>query len=233
MDVGPHRDVLGDLAKAIRNTTTLKFGLYHSLYEWFNPLWVHDTQNNHTTDEFVRFKTLPELYEIVNTYEPEIVWSDGEWEAPDTYWQSKEFLAWLYNDSPVKDTVVSNDRWGHDTLCKHGGYYTCADRYNPGVLQPHKWENCLTLDKESWGHRRNSQIEDYLTPEELMTTIAESVSCGGNVLVNVGPTREGIIPPIQEERLLQMGEWLDVNGEAIYESIPYTAQNDTVTPGVW
>jgi len=232
-DVGPHRNLLGDLATAIRNQTDLKFGLYHSLYEWFNPLWVHDTENNLTTDEFVRFKTLPELYELVNTYEPEIVWSDGEWEAPDDYWKSKEFLAWLYNDSPVRDTVVTNDRWGHETLCTHGGYYTCADRYNPGVLQPHKWENCMTLDLESWGYRRNAKIEDYLTPEDLMRTIVETVSCGGNVLVNVGPTREGIIPVIQQERLEQMGEWLDVNGPAIYNTIPYTFQNDTVTPGVW
>jgi len=55
----------------------------------------------------------------------------------------------------------------------------------------------------------------------------------GNVLVNVGPTREGMIPPIQQERLLQMGNWLDINGEAIYNSVPWTFQNDTVTPGVW
>jgi len=194
---------------------------------------VNDKNNGFNTSDFVNFKIFPEMYEIVNTYKPEIFWSDGEWEAEDTYWKSKEFIAWLYNDSPVKDTVVTNDRWGHDTLCTHGGYYTCADRYNPGVLQPHKWENCLTLDKESWGFRRNTKIEDYLTPEELMTTIIESVSCGGNVLVNVGPTREGMIAPIQQERLLQMGEWLGVNGEAIYESVPHTVQNDTVTPGIW
>jgi len=137
----------------------------------------------------------------VERYKPEVVWSDGEWEAPDSYWQSKEFLAWLYNTSPVKETVVVNDRWGHETLCKHGGFYTCTDRYNPGkdtieiiqylyyqatvsfsyigVIQPHKWENCMTLDKESWGYRRNAKIEDFLTAKELMTTIVESVSCGG------------------------------------------------------
>ncbi|CAL8136124.1 unnamed protein product [Orchesella dallaii] len=91
----------------------------------------------------------------------------------------------------------------------------------------------MTLDLESWGYRRNAKIEDYLTPEDLMRTIVESVSCGGNVLVNVGPTREGIIPAIQQERLEQMGEWLNVNGPAIYNSIPFTVQNDTVTPGVW
>lgn len=91
----------------------------------------------------------------------------------------------------------------------------------------------MTLDRQSWAFDRNSTLENYLTPEELMTTIAETVACGGNILVNVGPTREGTIPPIQEERLNQMGAWLAVNGEAIYSTIPYTAQNDTVTPGVW
>lgn len=232
-DVGAHKDLLGQLANAIREKTDLRFGLYHSLYEWFNPLWEADQAGNFTTDDFVQFKTLPELYEIVEKYKPEIVWSDGEWEAPDTYWKSKEFLSWLYNDSPVNATVVTNDRWGHETLCKHGGYYTCADRYNPGVLQPHKWENCMTLDKESWGYRRNAPIEEYLTADELITTVVTSVSCGGNVLVNVGPNSDGMIVPIQQERLLQLGEWLNINGEAIYESKPWTVQNDTVTPNVW
>lgn len=92
----------------------------------------------------------------------------------------------------------------------------------------------MTLDKLSWGYRRNANLDDYLSPQELITTLVETVSCGGNLLVNVGPTKDGIIDIIQQERLLEMGEWLKINGPAIYGSAPWReAQNDTVTKGVW
>ena len=65
MDVGPKRDLVGDLANAIRNSTSLKFGLYHSLYEWFHPLYLADKANKFQTQSFVEAKTMPELYEIV------------------------------------------------------------------------------------------------------------------------------------------------------------------------
>jgi len=102
-----------------------------------------------------------------------------------------------------------------------------------GVLQPRKWENCLTLDKYDWGFRKTAKIQDYLTPHEMITILVETVACGGNFLINVGPTKEGLIVPIQQERLLQLGQWLDINGEAIYETVPWKIQKDTLTPGVW
>ncbi|XP_037785483.1 alpha-L-fucosidase-like isoform X1 [Penaeus monodon] len=234
LDVGPKRDLVGDLAQAIRTKTPhIHFGLYHSMYEWFHTMYLEDKARNFLTQDFVRAKTLPELYELVNTYEPEIVWSDGDWEAPDSYWNSTHFLAWLFNESPVKDSVVVNDRWGKGVVCNHGSYYTCSDRYNPGQLQRHKWENCMTLDKVSWGFRREAPLRDYLTIQELLATLAETISCGGNLLVNVGPTHDGHLPAIMEERLRQLGSWLDVNGEAVYESTPWAHQSDAVTPGVW
>lgn len=118
---------------------------------------------------------MPELYELVLNYKPEVIWSDGDWEASSSYWNSTEFLAWLYNDSPVKDTVAVNDRWGSDCSCKHGGYYTCSDRYNPGTIQKHKFENAMTIDKASWGFRREAKLEDFYTIEGLIETLLQTV----------------------------------------------------------
>jgi len=138
-----------------------------------------------------------------------------------------------YNESPVKDTVAVNDRWGLDTVKAHGGYWTGTDRWTPGELVPHKWENCYSLDKQSWGFRRDNRIQNYLTPEELIYTLIETVACGGNYLVNISPYKDGMIQLIEQERLMQMGSWLKINGEAIYSSIPYTVQQDVTTDGVW
>ncbi|XP_029649578.1 alpha-L-fucosidase-like isoform X2 [Octopus sinensis] len=231
-DVGPKRDLVGELAAAIRKTP-VHFGLYHSLFEWFHPLYLQDKANGFKTQNFVMKKTMPELYELVMNYKPDVIWSDGDWEAPDKYWNSTEFIAWLYNDSPVKDTVVVNDRWGIGISCHHGDFYTCQDRYNPGKLINHKWENAMTIDKYSWGYRRRARYSDYYTIEGLISLLVETISCGGNLLMNIGPTHDGRIDPLFEERLLQVGQWLKVNGEAIYGSKPWTHQNDTYTKKVW
>jgi alpha-L-fucosidase len=231
--IGPHSDNVGRLTQAVRSQTDLHMGLYHSLFEWFHPLYLQDKANGGKTQYYVDQILLPQLHDIVNTYKPEVIWSDGDWEMPDSYWKSKEFLAWLYNDSPVKDTIVVNDRWGSNDACHHGGFWTCSDHYNPGHLVPHKWENAFTIDTRSWGYARNSNISDYRTIEDLLYQLASTVSCGGNVLLNVGPTADGRINPVFQERLLQMGEWLKTNGEAIYKTKPWRVQNDTATGDIW
>ncbi|CAF1381343.1 unnamed protein product [Adineta ricciae] len=233
MHVGSKRDLVGELAAAVRNRTNLVFGLYYSLFEWFNPLYLRDKSKNFTSQDYSKTKAIPELKEMIETYKPEIVWSDGEWEPYAAYWNATQVLAWLYNESPVKTTVVTNDRWGRETSCKHGGFYTCSDRFNPGHLIDHKWENCFTIDKQSWGYRRTANIADYMTIEEVLSEIVTTVSTGGNALVNVGPNMHGKIPPIFQERLQQMGSWLKVNGEGIYLSVPWKYQNDTINSDVW
>jgi len=232
-DIGPKRDLVAELAAAFRQQSKVVFGLYHSMFEWFNPLYLQDERSNFTSREFVTSKVMPELMDLVTTYRPEVLWSDGAQGAVPEYWGSQQFLAWLYNDSPVRDRVVTNDRWGKGVMCKHGDFYTCSDRYNPGVLQAHKWENAMTVDKRSWGFRRNMQLDEILTAEELVRELVTTVSCGGNLLVNIGPDSAGQIAPVFQERLQQLGAWLAWHGEAIYSSQPWAAQQDSANKQVW
>ncbi|XP_067281694.1 tissue alpha-L-fucosidase-like [Pseudorasbora parva] len=232
VDDGPHRDLVGDLGNAIRERS-LHYGLYSSLFEWFNPLYLSDKKAGFKTQDFVAKKVMPELLNLVNRYKPDLIWSDGDWEAPDTYWNSTEFLAWLYNDSPVKDVVVTNDRWGKGCYCKHGGYFNCADKFTPGQLPNHKWEKCQSVDKLSWGYRRNIKLSELMDLPALIKDLVSTVSLGGNYLLNVGPTADGMIVPVFEERLRGIGAWLKINGEAIYATKPWRVQAENATVNIW
>ncbi|KAH6943957.1 hypothetical protein HPB50_000911 [Hyalomma asiaticum] len=247
VDVGPKRDLVGELANAIRSKTDLVFGVYHSLFEWFNPLFLMDKSNNFTTSYFSEGKTLVELRELVERYKPEVIWSDGD-PAPAEYWKSREFLAWLYNDRYAWLNAASfpdfpspsETRWSPTTVGAAAVSVSTADTsrattvtIQARVLQPHKWENCMTLDRKSWGYRRDAALADVLSIQELIKTLVESISCGGNILINVGPTRDGRLELIYQERLQQLGRWLKVNGEAVYGSAAWTCQNDSATPNVW
>lgn len=212
VDVGPHRDLAGDLINAVRGEG-LRMGYYYSLYEWFNPLYKADV--NKYVDEHM----IPQMKDLVTSYKPDILWTDGEWDHPHTVWKSTEFLAWLYNESPVKKEVVVNDRWGKETRSKHGGIYTTEyDLVHSGVMTEtlsHPWEECRGIGG-SFGYNRNENLESYSTSEELVHILIDKVARGGNLLLNVGPTADGRIPVIQQQRLKDMGDWLKVNGEAIY-----------------
>lgn len=216
MDVGPHRDLLGDLTKAVRDKG-LKIGYYYSLLEWYNPLYKKETIN-----EYVEEHMFPQMKDLVTRYQPDIFWPDGEWDYPSATLRSTEFLAWLYNDSPVKDNVVVNDRWGQETRSKHGGFYTTEydlvhDGNSLDTKFEHPWEECRGM-AGSFGYNRGEILEDYSTSEELIYILIDKVARGGNLLLNIGPTADGRIPVIMQQRLSDMGKWLQVNGDAIYST---------------
>jgi alpha-L-fucosidase len=212
VEAGPHRDLLGDLSGAVR-AKGLKMGIYYSLYEWYNPLYLHDKPR------YVAEHMMPQFKDVVSRYKPSIIFSDGEWEATSAEWRSPELLAWLYNESPVKDEVVVNDRWGSETKHHHGGYWTTE--YTPGLAATdHPWEESRGMGF-SYGYNRAERIDHYHSGRELVLMLVDIVSRGGNLLLDIGPRADGMIPPIMEERLLQIGSWLTVNGEAIYGTRPW------------
>jgi alpha-L-fucosidase len=218
VDIGPHRDICGDLTTAVKDAG-LHMGFYYSLYEWFNPLYRSNL------GKYVDDHMIPQMKDLVTRYEPDIVWTDGEWDHPSEKWKSAEFLAWLYNESPVKDRVAVNDRWGKESRGKQGGYYTTEydlvhDGQGIGNVD-HPWEECRGIGT-SFGYNRIETPENYMTAEALVHLLVEKVAAGGNLLLDVGPTADGRIPAIQQQRLLEMGEWLNVNGDAIYDTRKWT-----------
>ena len=208
MDVGPKRDLLGDLTTAVRKRG-LKMGFYYSLYEWYNPLYRSDVKR------YAAEHMLPQLKDAVTRYAPAIIFSDGEWDQSDTTWRSEEFLAWLYNESPCREDVVVDDRWGRGTRGRHGGYYTSEYGDRGGKVRAHVWEECQGVGA-SFGYNRNEGPQDYKTTKQLLQLLINCVSGGGNLLLDIGPDADGTIPQIMQDRLLDMGKWLKANGESIH-----------------
>ena len=226
--IGPGRDLLGEFAEALAKSS-LKMGFYYSLLEWNHPLY-----SDATLEEWTNQLMLPQMKELIENYKPRIFYTDGDWDFPSDRLHSEAFLAWLYNESPVKDDVVVNDRWGKETRGHHGGYYTTE--YNlvhddAAGEYAHPWEECRGIGG-SFGYNQFENIWDYSSAAELIKILVEKVSAGGNLLLDVGPTADGLIPVVMQARLLEMGDWLSVNGEAIYGSrklsLPVKKQQDGV-----
>lgn len=232
VDMGPHRDIVGELSAAVRRKGGMRFGVEHSKMDQFHPLYIADKASRWTKTDFPRTKSTPELMELVERYKPDIIWSQGDYEAPSTYWNSTSFLAWLYNDSPVRSDVVVNDRWGKDVALKHGDFISCESTCSQ-VSMSSKSLKTVSVDKRSFGYRRAAKIADYRTVPEIIKELVTTISRNGNLLLGVSATKDGIIPPIFRKTLLQLGTWLKVNGEGVYGSKPWKHQKDAANPNIW
>jgi len=214
--VGPKRDLLGELSAACEKKG-LKSGIYYSLMEWWHPLYA--SEDPEVKKRYAREHLHPQFKDVVTKYKPWFIFLDGEWHHDCAFWQSERLAAWLFNDSPVRDYVVTNDRWGK-TRGKHGMVY--SSEYGGGHgWKDHPWQEDRGIG-HSYGYNRGEDLEDYNSPEELIRMLVRVASNGGNLLLDVGPTADGRIAVIMQERLLQIGAWLKVNGEAIYGTRRWT-----------
>ncbi len=218
VDTGPKRDIVGELTKAIRKTD-LKMGLYYSLSEWNNPLHRWYTDPHDSIGRYVDEYMIPQFKELVGTYKPSLIFSDGEWFNSAKQWHSAELINWYYD--LVGDEAIVNDRWGSGIKV---GFLT--PEYSAGIkVTDRPWTEVRGIGR-SFGLNRNEDLEAYGTSKDLIQRFVQTVANGGGMILNVGPKSDGQIPLIQQERLIQLGNWLRINGNAIYGSEPYVIKEE-------
>lgn len=213
VDVGPGRDLVGELTEAVRESG-LRMGFYYSLAEWNNPLHRWYTDPPEAIAPYVEQYMIPQFKELVSAYKPVVLFADGEWSNTSEQWHARELIDWYY-DTVGSDAIV-NDRWGAGSSI---GFLT--PEYSAGIdVTDRPWTEVRGLGR-SFALNRNEDLDAYMTPEQLVHFFASAVAAGGGMILNVGPKADGQIPLLQQERLIQLGEWLAVNGEAIYGSQPW------------
>ncbi|MEN9920067.1 MAG: hypothetical protein RL662_2503 [Bacteroidota bacterium] len=218
VQTGPKRDIVGELTTAVRKSP-LKMGLYYSLPEWSNPLHYWEISPNDSVGTYVNKHMIPQFKELVSKYRPSLIFTDGEWWNTAEQWHARELIAWYYN--LVGPEAIVNDRWGSGA-----DYGFKTPEYSAGItLTDRPWAEVRGVGR-SFGLNRNEPLENYLTEDQLIHHFATLVANGGGLTLNVGPAGDGQIPLLQQERLLQLGDWLRVNGEAIYETRAYKKQTE-------
>ena len=228
MDATPYkRDVLKELAQTCKKHG-VKLCFYHSIMDWHHPdaqapcypNYNDTSKSNPNFDRYVDSYLKPQLAELLTNYgEIGVLWFDGEWIKDWTEPKGKDLYAYVRSLQPsiLVNNRVGKGRKGMEGLSASdeyaGDFGTPEQQVPPEGLPGIDWETCMTMN-DTWGYK--SYDDKWKSTETLIRTLADVASKGGNFLLNVGPMPEGLIPPVSEERLQEMGKWMTVNGESIH-----------------
>ncbi|WP_316788589.1 alpha-L-fucosidase [Pedobacter frigoris] len=223
MDATPFkRDILKELADACK-AEGIQFGLYHSIMDWHQPDAKSKDYPHQKTEkpDFAKYREeylKPQLAELIKKYNPSILWFDGEWIPEWTEEQGKDLYNYLRNLKPslIINNRVGKGRGGMQGMNKYenaaGDFGTPEQEILKTASQDY-WESCMTLNN-NWGFVKNDN--KWKSVQVLIDNLIDVTAKGGNYLLNVGPTAEGLIPEPSIERLAEMGNWLKINKQAIY-----------------
>ncbi len=231
--MGPKRDIIGELAAAVREQG-LVFGVstHRAEHWWFmngGKQFDSDVQDPQYADfygpaapentppnrEFLE-DWLARTCELVDKYHPQIVWFDWWIEQPVFKPYLRRFAAYYYNRGyEWKQGVVIN--YKNDAFPPGVAVYD-IERGQRADIHPRLWQTDTSISRNSWGYVKN---QDYKTARDIIQDLADIVSKNGCLLLNVGPKPDGTIPEEEEKILLEIGQWLEVNGEAIYGTRPW------------
>jgi len=239
-NMGPKRDVVGELEAAIKKRDMKYVTAFHHAANWFF-FPVHDKNYDtgdpknsglygqyHLPGEKRNQEFIDEWYgkiiEVIDNYSPDFIWFDFALDdIPEGY--VKDFLAYYYNqaDEQGKEVVVTYK--GHDLV--PGSGVRDLELGQMPHLTYNEWITDNSVDdRGAWGYANDLTFK---TPNRLIDNLVDRVSKNGYLLLNVGPKPDGTIPEGAKEVLLEMGKWLDVNGEAIYETTPWMVAGEGPT----
>ncbi len=226
------RDILKELSDACRKYG-LKICWYHSIMDWHHPDYLPrrewETDRSAEGADFTRFFQYlkNQLKELLTNYgEIGVLWFDGEWE--DTWNSHYGIELYNYVRSLQPNIIINNrvgvGRSGMEGLTKageFGGDFGTPEQQIPSTGLPGvDWEACITMNNY-WGY--NKFDKDFKSTKELLQMLVDITSKGGNFLLNVGPTAEGLFPQESILRLKEIGEWMNLYDESIYgtEASPF------------
>ncbi|MCB9898450.1 MAG: alpha-L-fucosidase [Planctomycetes bacterium] len=217
------RDIMGEIVAACRRQG-MHVGFYHSIMDWHHPDylprrgWEDWSPDGAEFDRFVQYLH-GQVTELLTKYGPiDVLWFDGEWESTWTHEQGEALydLCRSLQPSIIVNNRVDKGRGGMAGLTDEGfvGDFGTPEQEVPAEGLPGvDWESCMTMN-DHWGWNRADH--DWKSVDELVRTLIDIASKGGNFLLNVGPTERGTFPPEAVERLAAMGRWMDVHGDAIH-----------------
>ena len=225
--MGPKRDVVGELEKAIKKRDMKFVTAFHHAANWFYfPVWdkkldCSDPKYSglygpiHGADEMPSKEYMDEWYgkiiEVIDNYDPDFIWFDFALEMiHDDY--TKEFIAYYYNQSVEHDKSVVVTYKNHDL--PPGVGIQDLELGQATELTYNEWITDSSVDDQgAWSYVTNAKFKPV---DRLVDNLVDRVSKNGYLLLNVGPKPDGSIPEGAKKALLGMGKWLDINGEAIY-----------------
>jgi alpha-L-fucosidase len=219
------RDILKELSEACKKEG-IKMCWYHSIMDWHHPDYLprRDWETERTTAgaDFNRYIEYlkNQLRELLTNYgEIGVLWFDGEWESTWNEKYGKEIYDYVRSLQPsiIVNNRVGAAREGMEGSTKEGGFggdFGTPEQQIPATGLPGvDWETCMTMN-DHWGYNKNNH--NWKSTRSIVQMLADIASKGGNYLLNVGPTAEGLFPQESIDRLQEIGQWMKINGEAIY-----------------